>query len=140
MIWFKDRRGITLVELILALALMGIILVTTYNLLSVGLNSFEGQATSLDNQARARRAMRDISQEIRKAESVTIEDNFIELDHTSYRFNWTSNILLKNDKEFVTGIQSFNASWEGNRVVLEITTLARTGRETTLSTSIYIRE
>lgn len=144
----KNRRGITLIELVITLAILSMVFAVGYNFFSSALHSFGSQRDNVDNQARARQVMRDMSKEIRKISwEATIEieaGKSIKIDDISYTFQKNNNTLLKNGKVFVTGIQSFNPRWDyqNNKkaVILEITTLANTGHEITLSSSIHVRE
>ena len=147
MIWLKNKKGVTLIELIVILALISMVLVIAYNLFSPSLRGFKRQTDNVDNQANARRVIRDISQEIRKADPVfltidVVENKSISIGDITYVFEGDTNTLLKDGDVFVTGIQSFNPKWNDSdkKVSLEITTLANAGHEITLSSLIYIRE
>lgn len=139
--WFKNRKGITLIELIIALALISIVLVIGYNLFFSGLNNYGRQVDNVDNQTRARQAIRQISGEIRKASSVDVIDEYsIDIDGVLYKFQEDENTLLRDGNDFMSGIKLFTTSRNGNEINLEITTLAKDSHEVTLSTLINIRE
>lgn len=145
-ILLKDEKGITLVELIIALAISLIVLAVGYNLFSFGLNSFSRESDNVDNQAKARRVLREISLDIRKVDAASIVIQSDEAEETvfigdvSYTFQKETHTLLKNGEVFVTGVKSFSVekSTDG-RITLKITTLANNGREVSLSSSIYAR-
>ena len=138
---FNNRKGMTLIELIVAFGLVSMVLVVGYSLFSSGLNAFGMQRENVDNQARARQVIRHISSEIRKASSVDVIDEYsIDIDGVLYNFDESINTLLKDGNDFVTGIKLFKTDRDDNEINLEITTLANDSHEVTLSTSIYIRE
>jgi len=139
----KKRKGITLIELIIAIALMGTVLMVGYSFFSTSLKSYGSQIDNVDNQARARQVIRHISGEIRKADEIEIEDNdSIKIDGTLYRFQKDTNTLLRNENDFVTGIKFFKVSSNDGdgEIKLEITALTNDGQEFTLTSSIFIRE
>lgn len=140
----KDERGITLVELLIALAILLILLAIGYNFFSVGLKSFSGQREQVDNQMKARQVLREISAELRKGDPNEIlihPPHSLQIgEEVSYTFEEDSHTLFKNKKVFVTGIKSFSAEKDEGRISLEITTLAGNSREVTLSSLISLRE
>lgn len=141
MTWFNYRKGITLIELIVVLGLVSLVLLVAYNLFPLGLNTFGMQAENIDNQSRARQAIRQISGEIRKASSVDLIDEYsIDIDGVLYKFKEDKNILIRDGNDFVSGIKLFKTSRDGNEINLEITTLAKDSHEVILSTVINIRE
>ena len=141
MTWIKNSKGVTLIELIVVLGLVSLVLLVGYNLLPLGLNTFGMQTENIDNQSRARQAIRQISGEIRKASSVDVIDEYsIDIDGVLYKFQEDENTLLRDGNDFVSGIKLFKASRYGNEINLEITTLAKDSHEVTLSTLINIRE
>lgn len=141
MTWIKNSKGVTLIELIVVLGLVSLVLLVGYNLLPLGLNTFGMQTENIDNQSRARQAIRQISGEIRKASSVDVIDEYsIDIDGVLYKFQEDENTLLRDGNDFMSGIKLFTTSRNGNEINLEITTLAKDSHEVTLSTVIYIRE
>ena len=141
MTWIKNSKGVTLIELIVVLGLVSLVLLVGYNLLPLGLNTFGMQTENIDNQSRARQAIRQISGEIRKASSVDIIDEYsIDIDGVLYKFQEDENTLLRDGNDFMSGIKLFTTSRNGNEINLEITTLAKDSHEVTLSTLINIRE
>jgi|BioPla2DNA2_1021312.scaffolds.fasta_scaffold20553_4 prepilin-type N-terminal cleavage/methylation domain-containing protein len=141
MTWIKNSKGVTLIELIVVLGLVSLVLLVGYNLLPLGLNTFGMQTENIDNQSRARQAIRQISGEIRKASSVDVIDEYsIDIDGVLYKFQEDENTLLRDGNDFMSGIKLFTTSRNGNEINLEITTLAKDSHEVTLSTLINIRE
>ena len=141
MIWLKNRKGITIIELIISFALISTILVAGYGLFSSVVNNFGRQIDNVDNQTRARQAIRHIFGEIRKADVIELKDEHsIKIDGTQYSFDGDSNTILKDGNDFIVGIKSFKTELIDGEILLEITTLANNDKEFTLSSSIFIRE
>jgi prepilin-type N-terminal cleavage/methylation domain-containing protein len=140
---YNNKKGITLVELVIALAILGIVLTIGYNLFLAGLKSYGRQIDNADNQARARQAIRQITREMRKADQIDIiDENNIKIDESLYSFDKNSYTILKDGNVFVTGIRSFKTELvEADfRIKIEITTLANGGKEVTLSSYLSVRE
>ena len=73
---YNNKKGITLVELVIALAILGIVLTIGYNLFLAGLKSYGRQIDNADNQARARQVIRQLTREIRRADQIDIIDEY----------------------------------------------------------------
>lgn len=141
MTWFNNRKGITLIELIVTLGLVSMVLVAGYRLLPLSLNSFGMQTENIDNLSRARHVIRQISGEIRKASSVdSANKDSIEIDGVLYKFIKDENTLIRDGYDFVTGISLFEVEKNGNEINLDVTTSSNDSHDVTLSTLIYIRE
>lgn len=145
----KNRKGFTLVELMIVLALLGVVIMMGFSVLSFGYKSFNAQADNIDNQSNVRHAISDISKEIRRnSADITIpggaksgdviSGDTIKIDGIQYTLK--ENSLLKNTNELVSGIESFKTSIEVNKITLKITSQAKRGREFTLTSEIYVRK
>ena len=53
----KDKRGFTLIELIIVIALLGVVIMMGFSILSFGYKSFNSQTDTTDNQSNVRYAM-----------------------------------------------------------------------------------
>ncbi|NLA84684.1 MAG: prepilin-type N-terminal cleavage/methylation domain-containing protein [Clostridiales bacterium] len=140
---YNNKKGITLVELVIALAILGIVLTIGYNLFFAGIKSYGRQLDNADNQARARQVIRQLTREIRRADQIDIiDENNIKIDESLYSFDKNSYTILKDGNVFVTGIRSFKTELvEADfRIKIEITTLANGGKEVTLSSYLSVRE
>jgi len=136
----KNRKGFTLVELMIVLALLGVVIMIGFSVFSFGFKNFNAQADNIDNQSKVRHAISDISKEIRKSDAtdITISGGTINVGGEVYTLQGSN--LLKNGNELDSGIKSFNPSKEGNKITLEITSQANRGSEFTLTSEIYVRE
>lgn len=140
----KNKKGFTLVELMIVLALLGVVIMIGFSVFSFGFKSFNAQADNIDNQSKVQHAISDISKEIRKVDAVDkiVVDKTavgkIDIGGVVYEFKGTT--LLKNGNNFVSGIKSFKPLRVENKVTIEITSLANRGREFTLVSEVYVRE
>lgn len=150
----KNKKGFTLVELIIVLALLGIVIMMGLSILSFSYKSFDSQVDNIDNQSKVQYAINEISKKIRSdSTGITIPGGITADGKISgeiitvggVEYTLEQNVLYKTDSlnnknKLVSGIKSFTTSIEGNKVTLEITSQANRGREFTLTSEIYIRE
>jgi len=139
----KNRKGFTLVELMIVLALLGVVIMIGFSVFSFGFKNFNAQADNIDNQSKVRHAISDISKEIRKADptkKITIVGGIVNIDEGRVIYELQGSNLLKNKNELVPEIEEFNPSIVGDKVTLEITSQAKRGHEFTLTSEIYVRE
>ena len=131
----KDKRGFTLIELIIVIALLGVVIMMGFSILSFGYKSFNSQTDTTDNQSNVRYAMSDISKRIRSADpskTISIAHSIVNIDEGRVIYELQGSTLLKNKKEFVTGIKEFASSIVGDKITLQITSQSKRGREFTL--------
>ena len=70
----KDNKGVTLVEVVVAISITSIILISIYSFYISGVKSYARETTKASNQVSVRRVSNAIGKEIRKASSVLITD------------------------------------------------------------------
>jgi len=78
----KDNRGITLIELVVAIAILSTILLSIYSFYIVGVKGYTRETTSAYNQMSVRKVLRDVEREIRRAKEIELFNN---LDSDNYR-------------------------------------------------------
>lgn len=127
----NNEKGITLVELICALALLSMVLLLASSIHMFSIKQSTVQKTEIQRQSDDRLAMNMLTKEIRKADSskVKVEHNIITIDGTSYYLE--GNSLKKGDQVFVSNIESFSAALDGDKIKLKIGNI---------STTIYLRK
>ncbi|MCB2355923.1 PilW family protein [Clostridium estertheticum] len=139
----KDKRGFTLIELIIVIALLGVVILMGFSVLSFGYKSFNSQTDTTDNQSNVRYAMSDISKEIRRADPtkrIVMADGIINIDEDRVIYKLQGSTLLKNNKQFITGINELTPLIVVDKITLKITSQAKRGREFTLTSEIYVRK
>ncbi|RFB17695.1 prepilin-type N-terminal cleavage/methylation domain-containing protein [Bacillus sp. HNG] len=128
----KCEKGVTLVELLAAISLLSIILLLASSVHLFGQKQMNTQKNEVQIQSQERLASSLITKEIRKAATVEINNpNELTINGTDvYKHEGT--IITKNNEEFITNINGFTVSMNGNQVILKIGELPET--------TIYIRE
>jgi prepilin-type N-terminal cleavage/methylation domain-containing protein len=135
----KNRKGFTLVELMIVLALLSVVMMVGFSFFSYSFKSFNAQTDNIDNQSKVRYAISDVTKEIRKVNGLNIIiSNEMDVDGVVYKLQGST--LSKNGNVLVSGIKLFKPSSVGNKITLEITSQPKHGREFTLISEIYIRE
>lgn len=136
----KNKKGVTLIELIIVLSILSIVSSLAYSVYYFGLKNFNTQTVNVNNQSNVRYALSIISKDIRKSDSVTVSANIITIDGT-IEYKLDGNVLMKNGNNLVIDIETFNITRAGNKMTMEITSLPNSfGNTVTLSSKIYIRE
>jgi prepilin-type N-terminal cleavage/methylation domain-containing protein len=137
----KNQKGVTLIELLAAIALLSVVLLLANSLHIFGQNQMTNQTTEIQNQSNVRLAMDIITKQIRKASTINVDSNgVLTLDNTDI-YKLDNNSLTKNSQPLVTNLQTFNIQYDGSKVIITIADLPNTNTpQTTLSTTIYIRK
>ncbi|NNU75974.1 PilW family protein [Clostridium estertheticum] len=139
----KDKRGFTLIELIIVVALLGIVITMGFSVLSFGYKSFNSQTDTTDNQSNVRYAISDITKQIRCADptkTIVIANGIVNIDEGRVIYKLQGSTLLKNDKQFINGIKEFIPLMVVDKITLKITSQPKRGREFTLTSEIYVRK
>ncbi len=128
----KSERGVTLVELLAAIALLSIVILLASSVHLFGQKQMNSQSDEVQIQSQERLAANLITKEIRKAKIVEVKNpNQLTLNDTdTYILEGTT--IKKNNEEFLTKINCFSVSKNGNQVSIKIGNLPET--------TIYIRE
>jgi prepilin-type N-terminal cleavage/methylation domain-containing protein len=136
----KNQKGVTLIELLAAIALLSIVLLLANSIHLFGQKQMTDQTTEIQNQANVRLAMDIITKQVRKASTIYV-DNYgvLTLDTDIYKLD--NNNLTKNNQPLVTNLQKFDLQYDGNKIKVTIADLPNSNTpQTTLSTTIYIRK
>jgi prepilin-type N-terminal cleavage/methylation domain-containing protein len=128
----KSERGVTLVELLAAISLLSIVLLLASSVHLFGQKQMNSQSDEVQKQSQERLAANLITKEIRKAKTVEVKNpNQLTVNDTdTYKLEGTT--IKKNNEEFMTKINGFSVTKNGNQVSLKIGNLPET--------TIYIRE
>lgn len=135
----KTEKGVTLVEVLAAAALLSIILLLATSVYLFGQKQFTSQTTEIQNQENVSLALDIITKEIRKASTVSVSNNILTINNTDV-YQLVNNTINKNNQPLITNIQQFNIQMTNNQITLTIEGLsANNAPQTTLSTTIFIR-
>ena len=140
----KNNKGMTLIELIVALGMAGAVLLLAGTLLLFGNRNFSRQTDKIDIQSRARYSMDYLTREIRKASDVKVneEGNIIIVDSSGIEseIKIEDNSLYKNSQKIATGIESLTISQDENEIKITIDIKDKNGEEHKLSSVVYVRQ
>ncbi len=106
-------RGFTLIELVLVVALMGIISVVLGRVLMQGYKTFITSQEILETDSKAWLALERISDDIRQIRSAsdisvtqTSAMTFVDVTGTTIQYSLSSDSLLRNGQTLINGVQS----------------------------------
>lgn len=139
---FKNEKGMTLIELLAALALMSIIIALIGSAHIFGQKQYRNQTEEINYQEQVRYVMATITKEIRSTEAdqvSVISDNEITIGANNYELvqpNFYENSTVLSDH-----ISNFILDEEDGKIEISISSLPnRNGKIETLSTVIYLRK
>lgn len=133
----KNERGITLIELVIVLALLGVVVSMMVSPIVFTYNNFNNQNERTNIISNARETMDYLTREIRKSNAVDIVDNKIIINASVYRLE--DRILYKDDKKIIEGIDELNINKTDNAINIEIVIKDSGGKDHILSSTINIR-
>lgn len=136
---FRNENGVTLVELLGALALLGIILLLISNVHIFGQKQFVNQTAQINHESNVRYAMNVITKEIRTATSVSVSNNVITTETSTFKL--VGNELYQGSTVVEEGIEEFIVQQAGNKISIKIKSVPNQAEKVaSLSTNLYIRE
>ena len=80
----KSSQGVTIIELLIALSILGLVVSVAWAMQSYGLASFSQGESLVTRQQNIRMVTRTLSEEIRFARGVVVEDSLEEPDYVYY--------------------------------------------------------
>ncbi len=144
----KDNRGMTLVELVVAIAILSAILLSIYSLYIVGVRGFARETSTAQNQVSIRRASNEIGRQIRRATSIipdpTIDDvtkNEITLEDSEgeiliYKYDSTNKCIGIKKYNSAYGLVYENPQWAERIKDFTVTTSSSNKQITVIIESI----
>jgi len=138
----RKQGGFTLVELMIALALLVITISLGHAIYIVGIKSFIRETTAIEQQAHLRIALSHISRNIHMTPSsriTVINEESLKVDDGTYRMNLTRDSLLYKGNPLAVGVKSFKVQEleGGKRILIEIQS---SDEKSHLSTIIFLRK
>ncbi|MDP4156047.1 MAG: prepilin-type N-terminal cleavage/methylation domain-containing protein [Bacillota bacterium] len=137
----KNQKGVTLIELLAAIALLSVVLLVANSIHLFGQKQMSDQTAEIQNQSNVRLAMDIITKRIRKASTISVDNNgVLTLDNTDV-YKLDNNNLTQNSQPIINNLQKFEIQYDGSKITVTIADLPNTNTpQTTLSTTIYIRK
>ena len=130
----KRNKGFTLIELIIALAVMTAVGMLVYTLFGQGFNLYAVEAKSAEQQSEMRLVLSEVTNKVRVTDAADINYTSGQLTVDDYVYSLVGQRVLRNSRELATGITAFNVSIVDN--LLEIT-ISNTESDQ-ISTSLYL--
>ncbi len=100
--YINNIKGITLIELLITMALMGLVLSVAYSFYSFGMKSFTGGTTQANAQMNARLVDDYLKKELRNVEEIEIFETSPREEMFDGHFKVKDNKLLFNDHPVTT--------------------------------------
>jgi prepilin-type N-terminal cleavage/methylation domain-containing protein len=137
----KNQKGVTLIELLAAIALLSVVLLVANSIHLFGQKQMSDQTAEIQNQSNVRLAMDIITKRIRKASTISVDNNgVLTLDNTDV-YKLDNNNLTQNSQPIINNLQKFDIQYDGSKITVIIADLPNTNTpQTTLSITIYIRK
>lgn len=137
----KNENGITLVEVLCALALLSIIVVLASSVQLFGQKQVKSQVTNIQNQSNVRLALNMITTDIRSGKSVSALNNVLTItlaDNSTIVYQLNGNTLTKNNQPVISDVQSFILTPDTNFINVKV--ISNNVPPISLTTTIYYRK
>ena len=109
----KSEKGITLVELLVALALLSVILLLASTIHLFAQKQMNNQAAAFQSESNVSLAINIITKEIRSATSVSAANNVLTIittNNTTNVYQLNGSTLTKNNQPIITDLKQFDLS------------------------------
>jgi prepilin-type N-terminal cleavage/methylation domain-containing protein len=135
----KNENGITLIELLVALALLGTIIGLISSVHIFGQKQFTSQSKQIQHESNVRYAMNMITKEVRSSPTIAVSNNTIQTSTSLFELKGTD--LFKGDVVLEEDIGEFIVQQSGNKISITIKSVPNQyDKVSSLSTNVYIRE
>lgn len=137
--FIKNDRGVTLLEVLLAVTIMSIILLLISNVQIFGQKEYVNQAKQINHQANIRLAVKAITKDIRKTNAASVENGALKIGSNVYELSGTT--IKKNGNKLIDHIKVFNVTKSGNQINVKIISLEdQHGQSVSVTTDVFLRE
>lgn len=137
----KNKKGFTLIELVITLAILGIVLPVIFSPVFFSFKNFDTQNEKTNIISDTRAVMDYLTREIRKSDQVTVDDNKITITiGTDLVIYEEDNGDLKKDGKVINeGIGELTIKKSDQKIEIKILARDSKNKEHSLSSIIYIR-
>lgn len=135
----KNRKGFTLIELVITLAILGIVVPIIFSPIIFSLNNFNSQNEKAEIISDAQAAMDYLTREIRKSKTVDVVGNTIETDRGTYKLE---NRKLMQGSKVISGkldIEALTITKNAQEITMVIKIKDSKGENEEFSSTIYVR-
>ena len=131
----KNRRGFTLVEMLVTLAILVVVTALMFTFFGQGLSLYTMESESAQEQTSLREVLSDITNRARLTDpaEITYSGEVLNVGGTTYSFDSVSQAILRDSGIMATGISSFTVLLESELLQISITSTAGTVVSTSLS-------
>ena len=143
----RDDRGYTLIEVVVAIAILVAIMFSIFSFYVTGVKGFARESTTANNQMKIRRALNDISREVRRSSSATVGSGSLVLEYPDDKkteFNLSGESIIMNYFEknpggvyisngtstLIDGIKSFTSTVGTDVISIELESTANSEGQT----------
>lgn len=136
----QNEQGLTLAEVLAVFVIASIVIILVMNVFLFVQKQYQGQSEDAKQLTDVTIAIKSITRDIRMAEEneIKVEDKHtIKFTEREIEYVWDedSNILKKDDVNYIYEVENFSVQRFENRIELEITSL----RDKSIKTEIVIR-
>ncbi len=131
--------GFTLLELIIALAILSIIAVAVSSVFIYGPSSYSTQVGNVSAQHQARSVMRHISKDIRAVDKSEIEITNTGLEIADKVYKFADGKIYRNETVIAQGMDEFTYTFTDNHLFVQTKITNRSQKQYVLQSDFYIR-
>lgn len=134
----KSRRGFTLIETLLTLALIVVVGALMYSFFGQGLHLYTMETETAEEQANMRQVLSDITNRTRLTDptAITYADGVLSIGTASYTYDSANQQILRNGTALATGVSAFSVSLSEQLLEISVTSTAGS----VVSTSLSLRQ
>ncbi len=134
----KTNRGFTLIEVLLACALVAVAAMLMYSFFGQGFSLYTLESESADEQASLRMAMSDITNVVRLTDASKIslsEGGVLTVDDRTYKLSGGK--IMRNDTAIASNISTFTVTKSSDLLWIKLVSNKGAAIETSLSMASY---
>lgn len=130
-----NQTGLTLLEILAATVLLGLIISSVFGLLISGNKSFDRQSNENRQLNELSYVLKQITKDVRQSSTVQLSSNSIALDTATYSFDENTQSLIRSGQVLSSSIKSFQVTQNTNQLYIQITN--KLGK--TVQTTVVLR-
>ena len=133
----RSKRGFTLIEVLLALALVAAAAMLMYSFFGQGFSLYTRESESADEQASLRMVMSDITNIVRVTDTtkISVSNGVLTVDNRTYKLSGGK--ILRNGTAIASNISAFTVTKNTELLSIKIVSDKGTVIETSLSMASY---